>query len=108
MVFGMPGFLAFLGATGTAAMIWVGGGIIVHGREEYGVHALRSAVHDAAAAAAQSLPMIGGAAEWIVTAALSGIVGLVLGAAAIPFTGFVVAPVWKIVKGVLRRPERIS
>ena len=29
---GMPGFLTFLSVAGTAAMIWVGGGIIVHGR----------------------------------------------------------------------------
>ena len=65
-------------------------------------------VHDAAATAAQSLPMVAGAAEWTVTAALSGIVGLVVGAAAIPLIGFVVAPVWKLVKGVLWRPERMA
>jgi predicted DNA repair protein MutK len=35
LVLGMPGFLMFLGAVGTAAMIWVGGGIIVHGLEFY-------------------------------------------------------------------------
>ena len=29
LVLGMPGFLTFLSAAGTAAMIWVGGGIIV-------------------------------------------------------------------------------
>jgi hypothetical protein len=32
LVLGMPGFLTFLSAAGTAAMIWVGGGIIVHGQ----------------------------------------------------------------------------
>jgi predicted DNA repair protein MutK len=33
-------FLTFLGAAGTAAMIWVGGGIILHGLEAYGAHSV--------------------------------------------------------------------
>ena len=33
-----PCFLTFLSAVGTAAMIWVGGGIILHGLEVYGLH----------------------------------------------------------------------
>ena len=33
LVLGMPVVLIFLSAAGTAAMIWVGGGIIVHGLE---------------------------------------------------------------------------
>ena len=45
LVLGMPGFLAFLGAAGTAAMIWVGGGIIVHGLETYGLRAVGDAIH---------------------------------------------------------------
>ena len=40
LVLGMPGFLTFLSAIGTAAMIWVGGGIIVHSLEAYGVHSV--------------------------------------------------------------------
>jgi uncharacterized protein len=108
LVFGMPGFLAFLSAAGTAAMIWVGGGIILHGLEAYGLHALPHAVHHAAEAAARALPPVAGAAEWSVTAALSGIVGLVVGAAAIPLFGFVIAPAWKLVKSILRRRERIA
>jgi predicted DNA repair protein MutK len=43
VVLGMPGFLTFLSAAGTAAMIWVGGGIIVHGLEAYGVHSVGQA-----------------------------------------------------------------
>ena len=108
LVFGMPGFLTFLSAAGTAAMIWVGGGIIVHGLEAYGLHALPHAVDHAAEAAAHALPLVAGAAEWSVTAALSGVLGLVVGAAAIPLFGFVIAPAWKLVKGVLRRPERMA
>ena len=36
LVQGMPVFLTLLSAVGTAAMIWVGGGIVLHGLEEYG------------------------------------------------------------------------
>ena len=35
LVHGMPDLLSALGVVGTAAMIWVGGGIIVHGLEAY-------------------------------------------------------------------------
>ncbi|WP_164172069.1 DUF808 family protein, partial [Streptococcus pneumoniae] len=37
LVKGMPVFVGILGVVGTAAMIWVGGGIIVHGLESYGL-----------------------------------------------------------------------
>ena len=108
LVFGMPGFLTFLSAAGTAAMIWVGGGIIVHGLEGYGLHSIHHAIQAAGQAAAHALPMVAGAAEWIVTAALSGVVGLVVGAVSIPLAGFVIAPAWKLLKSVLRRRERTA
>jgi hypothetical protein len=44
LVRGMPVVLTFLGAVGTAAMIWVGGGIILHGLEVYGPPAIGTAV----------------------------------------------------------------
>ena len=44
LVLGMPGFLTFLSAVGTAAMIWVGGAIIVHGLEAFGVHSVGQAI----------------------------------------------------------------
>ncbi len=43
LVLGMPVFLKGLAVIGTAAMIWVGGGIIVHGLEGYGLPALERA-----------------------------------------------------------------
>ena len=72
LVYGMPGFLTFLSAAGTAAMIWVGGGIIVHGLEAYGPPSIGHAIHAAAEAAAHALPAVGGLLEWIVEAAISG------------------------------------
>ena len=80
LVLGMPGFLVFLSAAGTAAMIWVGGGIIVHGLEGYGLVSIGHAIHAAGDAVARMLGPVSGAAEWVVVAALSGVVGLVIGA----------------------------
>lgn len=83
LVTGMPPFLALLGAVGTAAMIWVGGGILIHGLEEFGFAWLAHVAHDVAAAAA-ALPVIGGAAAWLAGAIIAGILGVAVGAALIP------------------------
>jgi predicted DNA repair protein MutK len=89
----MPFFLRLLVIIGTAAMIWVGGSIIVHGLHEMGVHAPYEIIHDIAVATGQAVPSIQGAVEWVVTAVLGGIIGLVLGFLLIPVTKFVIAPV---------------
>jgi uncharacterized protein len=103
LVFGMPGFLTFLGAAGTAAMIWVGGGIIVHGLEAYGVHSVDQAISSAAEAAGHVLPSAAGPVRWTVMAFLSAIVGLLIGVVSIPIVGFVLAPAWKLLKEILSR-----
>ncbi|MEH3148135.1 MAG: DUF808 domain-containing protein [Methylobacterium frigidaeris] len=95
LVKGMPGFLKLLAIVGTAAMIWVGGGILVHGLETYGLPELGHAIHAAGAAAARAVPAIGGAVEWLVTAAASGLVGLIVGALLIPATSYFLAPAWR-------------
>jgi len=78
LVAGMPGFLKTLAAVGTAAMLWVGGGILLHAFEGYGLAAPAHAIHDAAVAAGR----VGGAVvEWFVGAAGAGIVGVLIGAA---------------------------
>ena len=51
LVRGMPIFLRVLGIVGTAAMIWVGGGILLHGIEGYGWSWPSHLLHDAGAAA---------------------------------------------------------
>ena len=100
---GMPVFLIFLSAVGTAAMIWVGGGIIVYGLEEYGLPSIGRFIHGVAETAAHALPPLAGVVKWIVTAAGSGIVGLLIGAILIPLVGSFFAPAWRLVKRVLRR-----
>jgi hypothetical protein len=75
LVRGMPPFLTFLSAVGTAAIIWVGGGIILHGLEVYGTPAIGLPVKAAAEAAAHAFPSAAGVLEWIVEATVSGAVG---------------------------------
>jgi predicted DNA repair protein MutK len=102
LVLGMPAFLSSLSVIGSAAMVWVGGSIIVHGLAEYGLPQIEETIHEAALAAADALPAVAGVVEWVVTAAGSGIVGLAIGAALIPLIGFVVAPAWTLLRSVLR------
>lgn len=102
LVYGMPGFLKLLSIIGTAAMIWVGGGIIVHGLETYGFTSIGHAIHHAAEVVAHAAPFAQAALGWVVSAAGSGIVGLIVGAILIPVTGYLVAPSWKAIKGLVR------
>ncbi|MGY8661210.1 DUF808 domain-containing protein [Bradyrhizobium sp. UFLA05-109] len=98
LVRGMPGFLVFLGAVGTAAMIWVGGSIIVHGLEAYDVHFIGRTVGSAAEAAGDALPSVAVVAKWTVETVLSGIMGLLVGSISIPAIRFAVAPAWRFLQ----------
>lgn len=76
LVTGMPGFLALLGWVGLAAMLWVGGHIVIDGLHHFGV----SAPHDLLHAAMHLVHRGGGAVRWLVEAGGSGLFGLALGA----------------------------
>ena len=92
LVLGMPGFLTLLGAVGTAAMVWVGGSIMVHGLEAYGLHSIGHAIGSIAEAAASALPFIAAAVKWTVETLLSGIIGLAVGGISIAAMGAAIAP----------------
>jgi uncharacterized protein len=79
LVRGMPVLLSLLSSVGTAAMIWVGGGIIVHGVEEFGLKSIPHALHHAAEVAGEATPIAGGFVQWFVGAIGSGIVGVIIG-----------------------------
>jgi predicted DNA repair protein MutK len=79
LVAAMPVLLQTLAAIGTAAMIWVGGGIIIHGLEVLGWGAVAHWLHGAAQAVGHVPPVGGAIVEWIATAAGSAIAGLVVG-----------------------------
>ncbi|HWL79339.1 MAG TPA: DUF808 domain-containing protein [Roseomonas sp.] len=99
LVRGMPYFLWLLGIVGTAAMLWVGGGIILHGLEGFGLSAPGHAVHAAAEAAGHAVPALPGAAGWFTTAALSGLLGLLVGALLIPLVQWLVVPLLERLRG---------
>ncbi|KQT50974.1 ABC transporter [Aureimonas sp. Leaf454] len=99
LVLGMPYFLKLLGIVGTAAMIWVGGGIIVHGLATYGFAGVEHVIHDIAVSVGAAVPALTAILEWLVTAAGAGVIGLVVGGALIPVVSRVIAPIWKAVTG---------
>ena len=84
LVQGMPIVMRWLSIIGTAAMIWVGGGILVHGLETFGVHAPAEAIHHLADTAGHAAPVASGAVSWLVTALCSGLVGMLIGGAIVP------------------------
>jgi hypothetical protein len=96
LVRGMPVVLQLLAIIGTAAMVWVGGGIIVHGLELYGWGTLGHVIHDIAERAAQAVPVAQGFVSWLVSAIGSGLIGLVIGAALIPVAAYGVAPLVRL------------
>jgi len=96
LVKGMPKLLAALSTIGTAAMLWVGGSIIVHGLEVMGVAGPAHVVHDAAYAVGHMVPSgWTGFTEWLVKAAIDGVLGLILGMMLIPLGEKVVTPLWR-------------
>jgi predicted DNA repair protein MutK len=96
LVKGMPGFLKLLTIIGTAAMLWVGGSIILHGAKEMGFALPYDMIHDVAVAIAHAVPAaIEGVVEWFATAAMDGVFGLVLGLALIPIGEKIITPLWR-------------
>lgn len=81
LVAAMPRVMWLLATVGTAAMLWVGGGILLHGADELGFHhpaALAHGIqHAVQAGVGQGVP--GGVAGWLAYAGVSAVVGLVVG-----------------------------
>lgn len=89
----MPVFLTALTIVGTAAMLWVGGNIVVHGLADLGWHAPYDWIHHMAETVAHAVPSLPGAAAWITTAFFDGVLGLLLGLILIPVVEWVINPV---------------
>jgi predicted DNA repair protein MutK len=94
----MPGFLRALTIIGTAAMLWVGGSIIIHGLEVLGFGWLGHHIHDWAYAVGHAVPeRFTAAVEWIAKAAMDGVFGVALGLVLIPIGEKIVTPAWRAV-----------
>jgi hypothetical protein len=79
LVRGMPAFLKGLSLVGMLAMLWVGGGIILHGLHEFGLHGPEDLVKAAGSAVGRLAGQLSGLADWFAVASLSGLVGAILG-----------------------------
>jgi predicted DNA repair protein MutK len=80
LVYGMPPFLETLSLVGMVAMLWVGGGILVHGLATFGVTAPEHVIHGLSEAVREAVPFDGDVLAWVVSAAGAAIVGLIAGA----------------------------
>lgn len=104
LVRAMPGFMKLLTIVGTAAMLWVGGSIIVHGLDEMGFGWLGQLIYDWAYAVSHMVPDAwAGFAKWFTKATIDGVLGLVIGFALIPVATKVLVPVAGAVTSVFKR-----
>jgi predicted DNA repair protein MutK len=81
LVKAMPKVLTVLTVVGTAAMLWVGGHILLVGTDELGLHFLYEWVHHLEVAAHDATGALGGVIGWLVNTIASAILGLIVGAA---------------------------
>src|SRR6478735_5012873 len=79
LVKGMPKLLSVLSTVGIAAMLWVGGHILLVGVDELGWHALYDVVHHLEESVS-GVAGIGGFLAWVVNTLASALIGLVVGA----------------------------
>ena len=78
MVKAMPILLRWLSTIGIAAMLWVGGHILLVGADELGWHGPYDLVHDLEHAVHDTGPF-SGVLEWLVNTAASALIGLAVG-----------------------------
>jgi predicted DNA repair protein MutK len=75
----MPSLLKALSVIGMMAMLWVGGGIILHGFAGFGLAGPEHAIEGVARGVAVVAPLAGSFIQWLVAAALAGLFGLAIG-----------------------------
>jgi predicted DNA repair protein MutK len=97
LVKAMPKLLAALAVIGTAAMLWVGGHILLVGTDDLGWHALYDVVHHLEERAHDAAGALGGIVGWLTNTLASAVVGLVVGA--------VVVLVWMLVQRLRGKGE---
>jgi predicted DNA repair protein MutK len=93
----VPKLLVGLSFIGTAAMLWVGGGIILHGLEEMHIlEVLPHTLHEWSAAAGHSVGSAGPIVEWLLYALGSAVAGVLVG-----------GPIVAIVRRFHKHPEEL-
>ena len=92
----VPSLLTALSGIGTAAMLWVGGGILLHGIEDLGFETLPHVVHDTATSIAENFGPLHPVVHWLSSAIAAAIIGILIG-------GIIVV----IVRQVTKHPEEL-
>ena len=92
----VPKLLTTLSGVGTAAMLWVGGGILLHGIEKLGFDTLPHVVSEAAVGLASYFGPLEPIMEWFALAIAASIVGILIG-------GMIVI----IVRQLTKHPEEL-
>jgi predicted DNA repair protein MutK len=85
---GMPILLRVLSVVGVAAMLWVGGHILLVGTDDLGWHAPYELVHHLEVAVSDTVQAAAGLLAWLTNTVASGVIGLVVGA--------VVVAIWHV------------
>ncbi|HEX8383895.1 MAG TPA: DUF808 domain-containing protein [Sphingomonas sp.] len=80
LVLGVPKMMSLLSVVGTAAMIWVGGQILVHGLAGLGFAGPEHVIDGWAETVRNAAPFAGGFFGWFVKTLADGILGLIVGA----------------------------
>ena len=99
----MPWVMRTLSVVGTAAMIWVGGGIVLHGIGGFGIDAPELWIEHLAHGFGDAVPALGGFGPELVTIVFDGVIGLLLGLALIPVIGKILMPVVRKLRKVFSR-----
>ncbi len=107
LVKAMPKIMKILSVVGTAAMLWVGGSIIIHGLEELGFGWLGHHIHDwAYAIGHMASERWIGVVEWVAKATMDGLFGLVFGLILIPIFLHIFGPAWTAVAGKSKQENK--
>jgi predicted DNA repair protein MutK len=80
LVHAMPRLLALLSVVGVAAMIWVGGHILLVGTDDLGWHAPYAHVHHWEEQVHEAVDGVGALLGWLVNTGVSAVIGIVVGA----------------------------
>lgn len=92
LVRGMPTFLELLSFIGMIAMLWVGGGILLHGLSELGFAGAEHWLNDFTVGLGTVIPGMSGILSWLGFAAGAALFGLVVGGIAAALYALIIAP----------------
>ena len=79
LVKSVPGLLKSLASIGTAAMLWVGGGILLHGIEDLGFTTIPHAIHELSDSIGKTFGRADLIVTWLANAISASILGLIIG-----------------------------